>query len=175
MAIAAERIRTISVTKMHPVIGAEIGGVDLCRPLDAETLRQINDAWHEHSVLLFRGQSLSEDDQRRFASYFGPVAKRVPPKPGATGVGDAPAWNDMMLVSDKLDADGKPLGTLGHGEMWFHSDKCYHRTPHRARTAPHSSMASRSRRQAATRNFRACMPPMTGCRRTSSGGSTAPW
>ena len=113
MAIAAERIRTISVTKMHPVIGAEIGGVDLCRPLDAETLRQIKDAWHEHSVLLFRGQSLSEDDQRRFASYFGPVAKRVPPKPGATGVGDAPAWNDMMLVSDKLDANGKPLGTLG--------------------------------------------------------------
>ena len=132
MAIAAERIRTISVTKMHPVIGAEIGGVDLCRPLDAETLRQIKDAWHEHSVLLFRGQSLSEDDQRRFASYFGPVAKRVPPKPGATGVGDAPAWNDMMLVSDKLDADGKPLGTLGHGEMWFHTDKCYHRRPHRA-------------------------------------------
>src|SRR3954451_23455431 len=142
---------------MHPVIGAEIGGVDLCRPLDAETLRQIKDAWHEHSVLLFRGQSLSEDDQRRFASYFGPVAKRVPPKPGATGVGDAPAWNDMMLVSDKLDADGQPLGTLGHGEMWS--------TPTSAttgaRTAPHSSMASRSRRQAATRNFRACMPPMT--------------
>lgn len=106
------------------MIGAEIGGVDLCRPLDAETLRQIKDAWHEHTVLLFRGQSLSEDDQPRFASYFGPVAKRVPPKPGATGIGDAPAWNDMMLVSDKLDANGKPLGTLGHGEMWFHTDKC---------------------------------------------------
>jgi taurine dioxygenase len=132
VAIAADRIRTISVIRLHPVIGAEIGGVDLCRPLDAETLRQIKDAWHEHTVLLFRGQSLSEDDQRRFASYFGPVAKRVPPKPGATGVGDAPAWNDMMLVSDKLDANGKPLGTLGHGEMWFHTDKCYHRRPHRA-------------------------------------------
>jgi taurine dioxygenase len=38
----------------------------------------------------------------------------------------------MMLVSDKLDANGKPLGTLGHGEMWFHTDKCYHRRPHRA-------------------------------------------
>ena len=61
------------------MIGAEIGGVDLSRPLDAETLRQIKDAWHEHTVLLFRCQSLSEDDQRRFASYFGPVAKRVPP------------------------------------------------------------------------------------------------
>jgi alpha-ketoglutarate-dependent taurine dioxygenase len=39
VSIAAERIRTITVTKLHPVIGAEIGGVDLRRPLDAETLR----------------------------------------------------------------------------------------------------------------------------------------
>src|SRR5215475_15820866 len=36
-----------------------------------------------------------------------------------------------------------------------------------ARTASRSSMASRSRPWAATRNFRACVPPMTGCRRTS--------
>jgi len=130
--LAAEQVSTISVTKLHPLIGAEIGGVDLGRPLDAGTFRQIKDAWHDHTVLLFRDQDLSEDDQRRFASYFGPVAKRVPPKAGASGVGDSPEWDDMMLVSDKVDAKGKALGTLGHGEMWFHTDKCYHRRPHRA-------------------------------------------
>ena len=172
MAIAAERIRTISVTKMHPVIGAEIGGVDLCRPLDAETLRQIKDAWHEHTVLLFRDQSLSEDDQRRFASYFGPVAKRVPPKPGATGVGDAPAWNDMMLVSDKRRC---------RRQAARHARPRRDVVPHRQVLPPapaprliplwHRDPVGR----AATRNFRACMPPMTGCRRTSSGGSTALW
>jgi taurine dioxygenase len=127
VAIAAERTRTISVKKLHPVIGAEISDIDLRRPLDANTLRQIKDAWHEHTVLLFRDQELTEDDQRRFAANFGSVAKRVPPKPGATGVGDSPEWDDMMLVSDHVDARGKPLGTLGHGEMWFHTDKCYHR------------------------------------------------
>jgi alpha-ketoglutarate-dependent taurine dioxygenase len=88
--IVAEKTNTISVTKLHPLIGAEIGGVDLSHPFDAATLRLVKDAWYEHSVLLFRDQSLSEDDQRRFAAYFGPVAKRVPPKPGATGVGDSP-------------------------------------------------------------------------------------
>ena len=132
MSLLAERTQTISVTKLHPLIGAEIGGVDLSRPLDEDTVRQIKDAWHAHTVLLFRNQNLSEDDQRRFASSFGPVAKRVPPKPGAPGVDDSPAWDDMMTVSDKVDANGKPLGTLGHGEMWFHTDKCYHRRPHRA-------------------------------------------
>jgi alpha-ketoglutarate-dependent taurine dioxygenase len=41
MASAAEKISTISVTKLHPIIGAEIGGVDLRYPLDDETIRQI--------------------------------------------------------------------------------------------------------------------------------------
>ena len=35
-------------------------------------------------------------------------------------------------MTDNVDPNGKPIGALGHGEMWFHSDKCYHRKPHRA-------------------------------------------
>jgi alpha-ketoglutarate-dependent taurine dioxygenase len=89
-------------------------------------------AWYDHTVLVFRDQKLSEDDQRRFASYFGSVAKRVPPRPGAVGADTLIEWDDMLLVTDNVDAGGKPLGALGHGEMWFHSDKCYHRKPHRA-------------------------------------------
>src|ERR1700721_220590 len=83
MASAAEKISTISIAKLHPPIGAEIGGVDLRYPLDDETIGQIKDAWHRHTVLVFRGQDLSEADQRRFASYFGPVAKRVQPPASA--------------------------------------------------------------------------------------------
>ena len=132
MSPVAERTRAISVVKLHPDIGAEIRGVDLSRPLDEETVRAIKDAWHRHAVLLFRDQKLSEDDQRRFAAHFGPVAKRVPPKPGAPGAEDALVWDDMMTISDHVDANGKALGSLGHGEMWFHTDKCYHRRPHRA-------------------------------------------
>lgn len=132
MTMLAERTDAISVTKLHPHIAAEIGGLDLRRPLDADALRQVTDAWHQHAVLVFRDQDLAEADQRRFASSFGPVAKRVPPKPGAPGASGSPEWDDMMMVSDTVDADGKPLGSLGHGEMWFHTDKCYHRRPHRA-------------------------------------------
>jgi taurine dioxygenase len=132
VAIVAEQIKPISITRLHPMIGAEIRGVDLSRPLDAATQRQVKDAWHEYIVLLFRDQTLSEDDQRRFASYFGPVARRVPPKAGAPGASGSPEWDDMMMVSDQVDANGNALGSLGHGEMWFHTDKCYHRRPHRA-------------------------------------------
>jgi len=129
--MVAERVGTLSVHKMHPHIGAEIRGVDLSKPLDDATLRQIMDAWHQHAVLVFRDQKLSEDDQRRFASHFGKVAKRVPPPSNAIKV-DSPEWDDMMTISDHVDANGKALGSLGHGEMFFHTDKCYHRRPHRA-------------------------------------------
>src|SRR6204780_5837535 len=112
----AERTRAISVTKLHPDIAADIRGVDLSRPLDEETVRAIKDAWHQHAVLLFRDQNLSEDDQRRFASHFGPVAKRVPPKPGAPGAADAPVWGERLTISDHVDANGNALGSLGDGE-----------------------------------------------------------
>ncbi len=131
MTNVAEKTRAISIQKLHPVIGAEIKGVDLSRPLDEETARQVIDAWHQHTVLVFRDQNLSEDDQARFASLFGPLAQRV--KPLATSVRvDAPDWDRMMLITDNVDADGKPIGALGHGEMWFHTDKCYVPRPHRA-------------------------------------------
>jgi len=132
MTMVAEKTSPISVHELHPAIGAEIRGVDLSQPLDDKTIRAIRDAWHRYTVLLFRDQHLSEDDQRRFASHFGPIAKRVQPRTGAKGLDGSPDWDDMMLVTDNVDANGKPLGSLGHGDMWFHTDKCYHRRPHRA-------------------------------------------
>ena len=131
MATKLKDTGSITVTPLHPVIGAEIGGVDLSRELDAATIETIRHAWHEHSVLLFRGQDISGEDQLRFAGHFGPIAARHKPKDGASHH-DSPEWTNLMPISDKRDEDGKALGGLGHGEMWFHSDKCYHQRPHRA-------------------------------------------
>jgi taurine dioxygenase len=119
----------VGVTKLHPQIGAQIDGVDLTRPLDQDAIAQIKDAWHAHTVLVFRDQKLSEDDQRRFAAHFGPIAERVKPPPGKKV--KSPDWGDMMMITDRVDADGEPIGALGHGEMWFHTDKCYRERPHR--------------------------------------------
>jgi len=121
---------TIAVEPLSPAIGAEVKGVDLSRELDAVTVGQIMVAWHRHAILLFRDQDISGDDQLRFAGLFGPVAERVTPPAGANRPG-SPDWTNLMLVTDHVDEAGKPIGSLGHGEMWFHSDKCYRRRPHR--------------------------------------------
>jgi taurine dioxygenase len=117
--------------KLHPHIGAEILNVDLSRPLDDATLATIKRAWAESTVLVFRGQNLSPDDQKRFAAHFGPLAERLTPPKGAK-IGDIPVWNDLMMISNEVDEKGKALGALGQGEMWFHTDKCYVPRPHRA-------------------------------------------
>ena len=130
MAARLKDSAAITVTKLHPVIGAEIGGVDLSRELDDDTLERIRQAWYDRAVLVFRDQDISEDDQLRFAAHFGPIATRVIPPAGANRP-KAPDWSNLMLVTDRVDEDGEPVGALGHGEMWFHSDKCYRERPHR--------------------------------------------
>jgi taurine dioxygenase len=131
MATSLKEADVLKVTPFHPAHGAEVTGVDLSKPLEPATIEAIRQAWHDHAVLVFHDQDISGDDQLRFAENFGTVAERHKPKAGATQV-DSADWKNLMMVTDIKDEDGKPIGGLGHGEMWFHSDKCYHPEPHRA-------------------------------------------
>jgi taurine dioxygenase len=53
------------------VIGAEIRGLDLSRPLDRELRDELNRALLEWKVLFFRGQGLTSGQQRDFAANWG--------------------------------------------------------------------------------------------------------
>src|SRR5262249_25780799 len=66
----------IRVTPLSPARGGEVSGVDLTRPLSAAQVQAIKEAWAKHLVLVFRGQALTQDDQLRFASYFGDLGSR---------------------------------------------------------------------------------------------------
>ena len=63
----------MKVTPLSKACGALIEGIDLSQPLDERQIRFVQDAWNRHLVLVFRGQTLSEADQQRFAGYFGPA------------------------------------------------------------------------------------------------------
>jgi taurine dioxygenase len=64
--------RTIDVTPCTPVIGADIGGVDLTRTLPDEQWREIHDVFLRHSVIFFRDQqALAPAQQIAFARRFG--------------------------------------------------------------------------------------------------------
>ncbi len=68
----------IHVTPLNPVIGAEIHGVDLSKPLGEATFKEIEAAMHEYLVIFFRDQDLSPDAHMDFAARFGELE---PPHP----------------------------------------------------------------------------------------------
>jgi taurine dioxygenase len=62
---------TITVKARHPALGAEIRGVDMRLPLDAETVRAIGDAWTKHLVVVFPDQPVTDREHVAFTRHFG--------------------------------------------------------------------------------------------------------
>jgi taurine dioxygenase len=77
----------IVVEPVTPVIGAEISGVDLSQPLDAETFAEIREAIRRWRVIFFRDQDITNDQLKAFGRNFGPL---TPAHPIAEGLDDHP-------------------------------------------------------------------------------------
>jgi len=75
--------QNFSATRIAGGCGAEIDGVDLSRPLEAETVAAIRAAILEHQVIFFRDQQAMDDAAlERFTQYFG--AFGIEPRPEFT-------------------------------------------------------------------------------------------
>jgi len=120
-AVVGRSADQLLVRPLSPALGAEIVGVDLAEQLDEGTFEKIREAWHRGLVILLRNQTLSEEDEVRFAERFGPPAVLQSKQFMRTH----PA---VMLISN-IREDGKPIGALPDGEMQFHTDQCYVERP----------------------------------------------
>ncbi len=121
----------VTVTPLSPVLGAEISGVDLTRDLSDDVVAQIQQAWNDHIVIVFRGQEISQQDQLRFAAKFGPLAqrKKAPEQLRSRAEGVLQLDPHVLLVSNKK-INGVPVGAFGDGDMWFHIDSGYAEKPY---------------------------------------------
>jgi taurine dioxygenase len=119
---------SIVVKPLSPALGAEIAGVDLSRELSSDDAKAVIDAWHEHLVLLFRDQTLSEDDQIRFVKNFGDLQKRGRPAQ-ARNEASLIKYPELTMLVSNIRENGKMIGSLADGEMHFHSDFCYLEKP----------------------------------------------
>lgn len=61
----------LTVERLNPTIGAEVGGVDLTRPLTTELREALKALLLKHKVLFFRDQDVTRDQQVAFALNFG--------------------------------------------------------------------------------------------------------
>ena len=62
---------TFELRKLTAALGAEVGGVDLGRPLAPETAAELRRALVEHGVIFFRDQDLSPQQFWAFLENFG--------------------------------------------------------------------------------------------------------
>jgi len=125
-------INDIQVTPLSPACGAELSGVDLRGPLSERQVRAIKDAWGKHLVLVFRGQQPSQEDQLRFASYFGELGSRKKAPAALRGRAEGIQQDhEKVLLVTNIRVDGQPIGAFGDGEFWFHIDSGYSERPYK--------------------------------------------
>lgn len=62
---------TLTVRPLNPVLGAEIAGLDLTQPQDADTRQQLHALFAQHAVLVFRDQPLTPPQFMQAAGIFG--------------------------------------------------------------------------------------------------------
>lgn len=75
------------IIKVKPVtarIGAEIEGVDLTKPLDQQTFREVHQALMDYCVIFFRDQPLDHESHKAFGRMFGELHVH-PAIPGPEG------------------------------------------------------------------------------------------
>ena len=106
--------RHFTLEPLSPTVGAEIGGVDLGRPLDDATLAELRRALLEYKVIFFRDQDITTEEHLAFARRFGELEVHpfAPHKDG---------YPEVLLL-EKNDQVG------GYENVW-HSDVTWRLQP----------------------------------------------
>ena len=101
---------SLTITPISSALGAQIDGVDLTRPLSPQQRDAIEQALLEHQVIFFKDQSITPQQQARFAANFGdlhihPIYPNVPEQP-------------EVLVLDTAVTDVRD-NAVGHTDVTF--------------------------------------------------------
>ncbi len=123
----------LSIRPLHPVLAAEITGIDCRRPVPRQTIVEIERAIDEYAVLVFPDQPLSDAEQIAFTRHFGELERYATP-------GHIRKREDQRLgpgIADfsNLDENGSIMSA--EDRVWFfkladrlwHSDSSFRPVP----------------------------------------------
>ena len=116
-----------TVTPVSTSLGAEIVGLDVSRPLDPPTLARVRDAFQDHHLLCFRGQSLDDDQLVAFSTQFGPL-EEYPEKDKTTDGVEVYNVANVSSEGEHLTADD-PRVTYQRNNARWHTDSSYRYVP----------------------------------------------
>jgi alpha-ketoglutarate-dependent taurine dioxygenase len=108
-----------AIRPLSPVLGAEVLGLDLRRPLDTNIREAVFEGFIHHHVLCFRDQHLSPDEQIAFSEQFGTLERHMARNKGSA--------NPLVHIVSNLDAEGRPSGKVS--STGWHTDKSFRPEP----------------------------------------------
>jgi len=117
----------IDVIPTGAALGAEIKGSDL-RNLNDTAFTRVLQAWHDRSVLLFRDQTLNDQELIAFSRRLGDLDWAPIQETGRRFVEGLP---EIYVVSN-VKVNGEAIGSLGDGEAVWHTDMSYLDMPPKA-------------------------------------------
>lgn len=110
------KFKRLQVRPLNSTIGAEISGVDLSRPLDAETLAEVRQAFADYLVVYFPDQPLTHEQHLAFSECIGPLMN-MPQLHSVEG------FDHIHIIKRDADDNGRVVG-----ESW-HADSTYFESP----------------------------------------------
>jgi alpha-ketoglutarate-dependent 2,4-dichlorophenoxyacetate dioxygenase len=120
----------LTIAPLHQLFAAEIGGVDVGRPLDAATVGALNEAIDRYAVLVFHGQELDDERQMAFARQFGELEL---PRSGRADVKRRlrPEISDISNLDEENRLRGRddPRRFDQLGNRLWHTDGSFRRVP----------------------------------------------
>jgi alpha-ketoglutarate-dependent 2,4-dichlorophenoxyacetate dioxygenase len=126
----------ISVYPITSSFVAEIGDVDLSRPLSPSEVDEIKQAFWDYAVLIFPGQNLTNEQHLAFAEYIGPLESnlfRVNPnaKFRLSQTPDLIDVSNLTLNGEIWDAQNR-MRQFNIGNRLWHTDSSFKHLPARA-------------------------------------------
>jgi taurine dioxygenase len=106
---------TIVIEPVSPIIGCEVSGVDLSKPLSAFTIEALRDALLDSGVIFIRDQDISPAQQMTVAQAFGEPDEY----PFVGGLPGYPCVTPVLKLAHE---------TVNFGGLW-HSDTTYQECP----------------------------------------------
>lgn len=121
----------LTLKPIHPLFAAEAGGVDLRKPLDPQTVAEIDAAMDRYAVLVFRDQPMDQAQQVACARQFGPLDSGLRKATGAP----TRFQHEELIDIGNVTMDGevadranqKLIGVLAN-QLW-HSDSTFQDLP----------------------------------------------
>ena len=158
----------MEIVPLGPGFAAELRGLTLAEiAADTAAYKETRAAFEQHSVIVFRGQDVTDEGQLAFSRRFGPLE--------VTKVGSLGAGTNLVILST-IDESGKVvpadhrLALRNKANQLWHTDSTFKRVPALASVLRRAS----SRRWEVRLNTSRPASPGSGSTRRCASGSRAP-